>query len=754
MLTSVDPRPELWGKLPAVDLPAIEPLKWTSLDALLDARNEKVIGEKIRREAEWRLREAWLSQLGYAKDVAVRAEQLTIAFDRAHPEPEVTRFAIIGDPGEGDVSQWAVVRPFLALHRRDRPYEFAFVLSDVIYPAGATTDYPQRFYGPYHAFDRPVYAVPGNHDWDDGSLTGFMTHFARHADGARVDEAGDAVLGVLRTIRRMSWWRWRGVKPPTRAQQRVRHALAARDTRDAKVREAEPRPGFPLGQPGPYFRIRVGPLWLVCIDTGMTGTIDEEQAEWLLHVSRAPGPKILLTGKPLYVDGRARPGRIAWRTESSSPRPSCVADIVADDGHAYVATIGGDVHNYQRYQVSGRDHLVAGGSGAFLASTDFAEDGAGELDHQAIALYPSAGLSRVHFEAVVGDRLVGSRLMPGIAAGFAVLLAAIFMLGRWAKLEDGWIPLAPLAAVSAAGAFALWRLRAVGFRTLAALAVLLAAPVVAAFLVRYPKDHVDHIREYFGGYGSALGLFVLTSVSITRKLTAPAGKTIREHRPFATLGLAAAAWLLLMIVLSSWGSLTTFGSMNWFQVVFVCVTAIGVLAAGVLSHFTFGHHLWRLGLLWLVLIGGSSWLLFGLEWNEAEADRQAFRYGLAEGITVLLAAMGVVAGLLGVYARTRLLPNREPEQLRDSAAAAVGDGASVSPRKRHELMAAILRLAGRRDWLGPIFEAREPPLLKSFLDVEVHRDFVKVTAYRASGFEAEADDPEPVDAFAIELPAG
>jgi hypothetical protein len=68
----------------------------------------------------------------------------------------------------------------------------------------------------------------------------------------------------------------------------------------------------------------------------------------------------------LIVDGSYNPGQI-----ESFDRT--VDDIVREPAHGYVAAIGGDIHNYQRYPVEVRDrcieYIVAGGGGAFMHAT-------------------------------------------------------------------------------------------------------------------------------------------------------------------------------------------------------------------------------------------------------------------------------------------------------------------------------------------------------------------------------------------------
>jgi hypothetical protein len=100
----------------------------------------------------------------------------------------------------------------------------------------------------------------------------------------------------------------------------------------------------------------------------MGGGIDSEQGDWLRRISlEIDKPKVLLTGKPIYVDGEYRPGPIEGG--------GTIDEIVRDPRHRYVAAIGGDIHNYQRYRVEVEDHpgpiyyIVSGGGGAYMSAT-------------------------------------------------------------------------------------------------------------------------------------------------------------------------------------------------------------------------------------------------------------------------------------------------------------------------------------------------------------------------------------------------
>src|SRR5436190_42705 len=90
------------------------------------------------------------------------------------------------------------------------------------------------------------------------------------------------------------WWRdvlWRRL-PKARSGESA-------ETR-ARAKVVKPR----LRQPAPYFCIDAGPIRLVGIDTGISGDIDAAQGSWLRRVSHGPRPKVLVTGKPIYVDGK------------------------------------------------------------------------------------------------------------------------------------------------------------------------------------------------------------------------------------------------------------------------------------------------------------------------------------------------------------------------------------------------------------------------------------------------------------------
>nr|WP_308012332.1 metallophosphoesterase [Streptomyces acidipaludis] len=294
-------------------------------------------------------------------------------------------FVVMGDTGEGDGPQYAVVPGLLKAGEGTR---FAVVCSDVLYPVGTGNEYPEKFFRPYQDYDAPIYAIPGNHDWYDG-LTGFMRVFCR-----------TPALPPRRKSRFPSrgWWRdllW-----------------AAPDTPDDalidRARLMRSAPSQAASQPGPYWAMDTGPLRLIGIDTGLLGTIDAEQGAWLRRVAQGPRPKILLTGSPIYVDGEHHPCAIEGG--------GTVDDIVRDPAHHFVAAIGGDIHNYQHYpvDVDGRriEYVVSGGGGAFMHATHtIPRVGIGGVTEDDFRCYPMRGDSLTFYSRFYGRRLRMRRLL-------------------------------------------------------------------------------------------------------------------------------------------------------------------------------------------------------------------------------------------------------------------------------------------------------------------------------------------------------
>jgi hypothetical protein len=77
---------------------------------------------------------------------------------------------------------------------------FFFHLGDVVYDFGEDQYYYDQFYEPFRAYDRPIFAIPGNHDGSVfgpsktvpavPTLTGFQTNFCATTPGPSPDAGG------------------------------------------------------------------------------------------------------------------------------------------------------------------------------------------------------------------------------------------------------------------------------------------------------------------------------------------------------------------------------------------------------------------------------------------------------------------------------------------------------------------------------------------------------------------------------------
>lgn len=307
------------------------------------------------------------------------AGQIDAGVDRSFAMPGPAgefSMLVVGDTGEGDRSQYAVVPGLL---NAGAGTDFMVIASDVIYPVGSANDYPEKFFRPYRDYPGPIFAVPGNHDWYDG-LTGFMRVFC----GARTAAPADAGpwRGPFGLVARLLWR-----SPEAVDEEAFEAGRRLRDT-----------PAQRTVQPGPYWMIDTPLLRIVGIDTGIVGRIDREQGAWLREVSKGDRPKLLITGKPLYVDSSRRPCPIEGG--------GTVLELVEDPAHHYVATIGGDIHNYQRYPLpspGGRtiQHIVSGGGGAFMHATHTIPR-AGVVPEHEFRCYPLRGDSLAVYSRLYG----------------------------------------------------------------------------------------------------------------------------------------------------------------------------------------------------------------------------------------------------------------------------------------------------------------------------------------------------------------
>jgi uncharacterized membrane protein HdeD (DUF308 family) len=261
-------------------------------------------------------------------------------------------FLVIGDPGEGDASQYSLTSRLLKLGMHD-DVKFLVVSSDVIYPAGSMQDYEANFYLPFQGSPKPVYAIPGNHDWYD-ALEGFNANFldpkaARAAIEARV--AAD--LGLTSTDARR-------IDRLTAEAARLRRLY-----------------GVNVGtQRAVFFELQTPDFALLAIDTGILRTVDQRQWAWIERaLDRSRGKFITaIVGHPRFAGGHDIPQMAEGHDVSESAKKfAALYQLLAN--HGVRIAMAGDTHDFEYYRENLiRDgtarvmhHFVNGGGGAYLS---------------------------------------------------------------------------------------------------------------------------------------------------------------------------------------------------------------------------------------------------------------------------------------------------------------------------------------------------------------------------------------------------
>ena len=236
-------------------------------------------------------------------------------------------FIVIGDPGEGDASQYSLVSRYLTLGLHD-DVKFLVVSSDVIYPAGAMSDYEGNFYLPFQGFAKPIYAIPGNHDWFD-ALEGFNANFlepkaARAAIAARVDTDHGLTSTNTRRINRLM---------TESARLRRLYGVNARNQRAV------------------FFELQTEDFALLAIDTGILRAIDERQWAWIERaLDRSRGKfTMAIVGHPRFAGGEDTPQAAEGGDVSdSSEHFSALYQLLAK--HNVRIAMAGDTHDFEYYR--------------------------------------------------------------------------------------------------------------------------------------------------------------------------------------------------------------------------------------------------------------------------------------------------------------------------------------------------------------------------------------------------------------------
>lgn len=270
-------------------------------------------------------------------------------------------FIVIGDPGEGDPSQHAL-RDRLLVTAGQPAVKFLVIASDVVYPTGAMKDYEANFYLPFKGIGKPIYAIPGNHDWFN-ALDGFAANLmapdrARAALRARVD----ADLRLSSTTNE-------------RIERLIGDAARLRSLYGVSAAH----------QQAPFFELRHGGFSLIAADTGARRRLDERQRAWLraaLERSRG-GFTMVILGHPFYAGG-------AYVADGDPPFRQ-VHDLLRE--FRVPVVMAGDTHDFEYYREpgeAGAQHFVNGGGGAYL-SIGTALDWPAQPPVADYAFYPPTG---------------------------------------------------------------------------------------------------------------------------------------------------------------------------------------------------------------------------------------------------------------------------------------------------------------------------------------------------------------------------
>jgi len=259
-------------------------------------------------------------------------------------EPGDFSFVVIGDTGEGDPSQMVLRDQLIAASKRDA-VKFLVLSSDVIYPDGKMKDYETNFYLPFKGFDKPIYAIPGNHDWFD-SDEGFNANFLEREAAiltlkARLAE--DLKTDIISTDQRF--------------EEITTEAKRLRDWYGIKNGT----------QRAPYFEVHRAGFSLIAVDTGIMRTIDSKEREWLEAALGRAGSnfKLVVLGHPFYVAG--------IDTAENDAEFASTREILRR--YKVDVAMAGDTHDFEFYKekYTADDgeremlHFVNGGGGAYLS---------------------------------------------------------------------------------------------------------------------------------------------------------------------------------------------------------------------------------------------------------------------------------------------------------------------------------------------------------------------------------------------------
>jgi hypothetical protein len=200
-------------------------------------------------------------------------------------------------------------------------------------------DYEANFYLPMKGVDKPIYAIPGNHDWFN-ALDGFAANLMDPASARAALEA--------------------------RVKSDLSLSSTTGDRIDALIGEGRRLRGLygvSAGhQAAPFFELHQDRFSLLAIDTGALRRVDDQQMAWLrAALARSRGNFIMaIAGHPFYAAGS-----YAGEADESF---RALHGLLRE--HGVQVVMAGDTHDFEYYREPGEAgalHFVNGGGGAYLS---------------------------------------------------------------------------------------------------------------------------------------------------------------------------------------------------------------------------------------------------------------------------------------------------------------------------------------------------------------------------------------------------
>lgn len=281
---------------------------------------------------------------GNDPDPAARSRTFTWLMGK--PAAQGFRAVILGDTGEGDASQYALLPIIRALEP-----DFMVINGDVAYPAGEEKDYAEGFFAPYRNLRIPIWAVPGNHDY-------YSTYRGREFHEIFCTE-----------IRRAQWDQaglWLRPQPGTYWE----------------LKERDGPPSFVmLGVDSGHSADLDGKHKFLGIGTGHPP--DRAQAQWLewrLRLAQEAGASVLIL---YHIPGLVREHHVKathlqWLHRLIA-QFSCIRLVLTAHEHNYQRYAPATFARYLEREhgamaASPPEYLVSGAGGAYISASDF-QDG-------------------------------------------------------------------------------------------------------------------------------------------------------------------------------------------------------------------------------------------------------------------------------------------------------------------------------------------------------------------------------------------